>query len=168
MAEAELLWAKQIPDILPAGEIDGVIVYAAEPATTICHEVYHVRFMPAPFNAFKKALKVGEFTTIMQVLNENSATALEYKPVFQMGEDTFVGGVVAKERLKEAWGKAGNTKPYHAVTLVTKKNYREESLNLQGKAIAAVAGYDIDNLSVISLEDYHSECFAITVLAVNN
>ncbi|WP_319549546.1 hypothetical protein [Desulfogranum marinum] len=163
---AELFWAAQVPDTLANGEVDGVIIYATQRVTTVCHKVYRVEIAE---NSLDNFIRLSGSPKLSHFLQKYNAQKLDYIPKFRSKTKDLFGKTAAID-LQTAWGNKGNLVPYHALTLfrsVINQTLSDQHYADQAQTIATTLGapFAID-LKVKEVNHNLLECPAVTILVV--
>ena len=166
--EAKFRVLKEVPDVLPSGDVDGVIVMATVSAV-VCHRVY--RLEVSSDDAFKAFYDmIGK--DFDGAIEEFGAKQLNKNAQFVDRESTFFGN--SKDELIGEWVTAGDRDPWSALLVVRPEGAAaptvptDQPYEDQTKAIALAVSVNPDLVQSVAFNAAAGgdACVAATVLAV--
>lgn len=163
--DSKLYSIVKIPDILPHGEVDGIIVLATIHVETICHSVFHME--GETFDALKKFDENG----YEKWLEANSAYLLTIDAKFRKDTASLMFPEAVTEKLKKSWSDLDNSELIGVVTLYETDAEGNavggDKIAEQSRLLAKIAkgGIDPQFHDVRTVARKMPDCPAITVLA---
>ena len=166
--EAQFRVLKEVPDVLPSDDVDGIILMATASAV-VCHRVYRLEVISNEyFNSFVES--IGD--NFEGAIKKFGAMQLTKNVRFMDTQSTFFGS--SKEELVGEWAIAGDQDPWHALLVVRPEDAAAPSVPTdqpyedQTKAIGEAVSANPDFGYSVAFNDAAGgdNCVAATILAV--